>query len=70
MAASREAASPLLPAAAQQHVDALVQGGPAGLVREESQEVGAEGWHLGPRVASALWGQEAWVMWPASPERA
>lgn len=34
--------SPLLLAPAQKHADALVQGGPTGLVCEKSKEVGAE----------------------------
>lgn len=40
--------SPLLPVSAKQQPDALVQRGPAGLVSQESQEIRAEGGHLGP----------------------
>lgn len=47
-------ASPLLPALAQQDADALVQRGPAGLVCEEGQEVGAEGRYLGTCRTLAL----------------
>lgn len=39
--------SPLLPVPAKQKPDALVQRGPAGLVSQKSQEVRAEGGHLG-----------------------
>lgn len=46
--------SPLLPAPAQQDADTLVQGGPAGLVCEQGQQVGPERRHLGARVAFAL----------------
>ena len=40
--------SPLLPVSAKQKPDALVQCGPAGLVSQKSQEIRAEGGHLGP----------------------
>lgn len=53
--------SPLLPAPAQQDADTLVQGGPAGLVCEQGQQVGPERWHLGARVAFALvWRKFGW----------
>lgn len=45
---------------AQQDVDALVQCSPAGLVREEGQEIGAERWHLGTCVAFTLGNERSW----------
>lgn len=40
--------SPLLLVSAKQKPDTLVQRGPAGLVSQKSQEIWAEGGHLGP----------------------
>lgn len=39
---------PLLLVSAKQKPDTLVQRGPAGLVSQKSQEIWAEGGHLGP----------------------